>query len=247
MKKNIVIISIILLFGCSNPKPNNLMYEDSSNKFHVIITEYENDKSIDSLYSLNELDDPTSTKEVGYIKNGFRNGTWVYNLDTAIRKIEWGHYKDKDLNFEISTFVNIDTIKHGDMYSKLQFITDSGNINLIVSINGSLKDSLPETNYEQFLRNDVNKVGGQLLDFNILKVRGLFSDVYICNIALQYGDSKKRYFKSVFSYIDKDHFVDVAVSSGRQNDFYANELFDAVLTDFRLNGKKLIIFFFSKA
>jgi len=38
--------------------------------------------------------------------------------------------------------------------------------------------------------------------------------------------------------------VDVAVSSGRQNDFYANELFDAVLTDFRLNGKKLYNLFF---
>lgn len=46
------------------------------------------------------------------------------------------------------------------------------------------------------------------------------------------------YYKA-FSFIDKAHFIEFSVSSSTENNFYADELFNAVLTNFVIDGKRL--------
>lgn len=48
-----------------------------------------------------------------------------------------------------------------------------------------------------------------------------------------------KYIKGFFSFIDKSHFVELSVSSSTENNFYADELFNAVLSNFVIDGKRL--------
>lgn len=230
---------MIFFFACNSSK-KRLQYEDSSNKFYVTIEKSEKDGLVDTLYKFYDFDKPSEMKEVGFYKDGFRNDIWSYNLPTEVKTIKWGNYKDKYLNFETNLFEKADSVKHGDFFTKFLFTTDDmGKIILTISVNGPFKDSLPESNYERITKKEFSIIGATLFNFDTKKLATNANDIYINQITVQMPTNDIKYIKGSFSFIDKDHFVELSVSSSTKNNFYADELFNAVLTNFIIDGQRL--------
>lgn len=229
---------IIFLFACNSSK-KGLEYEDSSNRFYVTTEKSEKNGLVDTLYKFYDFNKPSEMKEVGFYKDGYRNDVWSYNLPTEVKTIKWGYYKDKYLKFETNLFEKVDSVKHGDFFTKFLFSTEMGKIILTISVNGSFKDSLPENNYERITRNEFSMMGATLLNFNTKKLTTNANDIYINEITVRTPTNDVKYIKGSFSFIDKNHFIEFSVSSSTANNFYADELFNAVLTNFVIDGKRL--------
>ena len=217
-----------------------MIYQNSSDKFYVEMQESNKGGLLDSLYTFYDFDKPSQVKEVGFYKEGFRNDLWSYNLSTGIKTIKWAHYKDKYLNFETNLFSGVDSAKYGDFFSKLLLTTEMGKIVLSVSVNGPFKDSLPVNNYERITRNEFYMNGITSVNFKTRILPNKPNDIYINEIAAMIPSSNEtRYMKAAFSFIDKKHFVELSVSSSSENNIYAKILFDAVLTNFVVDGMVL--------
>src|SRR4051812_3868467 len=122
---------LFFLIAC-NSQNKKLIYQDSSNKFYVTIKESKKDRFKDSLFTFYDFNNPSKIKEVGFLKDGFRNDLWNYNLPSSVKTIKWAHYRDKCLNFETNLFAEADSAKYGDSYTKLLFSTDEGQIVLSI-------------------------------------------------------------------------------------------------------------------
>ena len=142
-----------------------MLYQDSSNKFYVTIEQSEKNAITDSLYTFYDFSNTSVVNEVGFYKDGFRNDLWSYNLPAGVKTIKWAHYKDKYLNFETNVFAEADSAKYGDFYTKLLFTTDEGQVVLSISLNGPLKDSIPEKNYERLTKNELAINGIMPIEF----------------------------------------------------------------------------------
>ncbi|HTF29808.1 MAG TPA: hypothetical protein VK625_13235 [Flavitalea sp.] len=236
--RNIFLAFSIFLFACNSGK-KDLQFEDSSNKFYVKMEESKKGVFVDTLYTFYDLNHTTTVKEIGFYKDGFRNDVWSYNLPTEVRTIKWGYYKDKYLNYETNLFEKADSVKHGDFFTNFLFTTSMGKVVLNISVNGAFKDSLPEKNYERITKNEFSMMGAALLMFDKKKLSTNTHDIYINKISVKTPANAIRYIKSCFSFIDKNHFIEFSVSTSNKNDFYANALFDAVLTGFSIDGKRL--------
>jgi hypothetical protein len=97
---------------------------------------------------------------------------------------------------------------------------------LTVTINGSLKDSLPEQNYQRIIIEEFKKSGLTMLSFESKKMIQDNRSIYINEIeALHDSGSKKRFVKSAIGFIDKDHFIDFSVSTpNKGNNFKASQM-----------------------
>jgi len=229
---------LFFLVACNSKK--KLLYQDSSEKYYVTIEKSEKNAVVDSLYTFYDFDNPSEIKEVGFYKDGFRNDFWNYNLPTSVKTIKWGYYKDKYLNFETNMFAEADSTKYGDTFTKLLFTTDEGQVILTISINGPAKDSIPEKNYERILKEDFRLSEIIPMEFCTKKIINKPNDIYINYITAKIiSKNETRYLKQGFSFIDKNHFVEFGVSCGTKDNFYANILFNAVLTNFSIDGKWL--------
>lgn len=226
-----------LLSACTSKKT---FYQDSSNKFYVTIEKTENNGDIDSLFTFYNFDNLSEVKKVGFYKDGFRNDLWHYNLPTGVKTIKWGHYKDKYLNFETNIFSHADSAKYGEFFTKLLFTTDEGPLALTISVNGPLKDSLPEKNYERVMRNEFKTVGLTPIRFSTRKINNKPNDIFVSHVAVEMAETNEvKYSKAAYSFINKNCFIEFSVVSGNENNSYADILFDAVLTNFYIDGKWL--------
>jgi len=237
MKKCIGGITIFII-AC-NSSEKNLIYEDSTNKFYVKTEESKKGALVDTLYKFYDINKPSEIKETGFYKDGFQNDLWSYNLPKEVKTIKWGYYKDKYLNFETNLFQEVDSIKHGGFFSNFLFNTESGKIVLTVSINGPFKDSLPARNYERITKQEFFEMGATPLSFTTETLTYAAAHIYINQIAVKTSANAIKYIKGCFGFIDKQEFVEISVSSSVENNFYADELFNAVLTHFVINGKHL--------
>lgn len=230
---------LFFLIAC-NSKNKQLVYQDSSDKFYVTIEKVTKNGKTDSLLTFHDFDNPSQIKEAGFYKAGFRNDVWSYNLPTEVKTIKWAYHKDKNLNFETNVFDYADSAKYGDFFTKLLFTTEIGKIVLTVSVNGPFKDSLPENNYARITKNEFYKTGITPISFNTRKIANKPNDIYLNEITAKIdATNEKRYMKSAFSFVDKNHFIEFGVSSGTKNNIYADILFNAVLTNFNIDGKWL--------
>lgn len=244
MKITYLIAIVISLTGCVQDK--SLFYQDSSSKYIVKIKEsFDNGVKEDSLYIFNESTKGFKVREFGFYKNGFRNGIWSYNIEMGTATIDWGRYFDKNLHFETTTFLKIDSIKHAYNFSKIEFIVNSEKINLTITINGSVKDSIAKVSYLNVVKKDLIKVGAVLLSPKNYHLINKSRIVYVYKFLVKRKDGQYRYIKSAYTYLNKD-FIEFSVVSNKNNSFYANELFDAVLTDFKYKNKSLYNPYFSK-
>ena len=237
MKQYILPLIVLLICSC-NSGAKRVEYIDSTDKYYLTIEKSEMDGIIDSLYTFYDFYNPTIVKQVGFYLNGFRNDVWSYDFDDSVKECTWAHYRDKFLFFETSIFNVVDTIKHADFYTKFLFTTDIGKITLSISINGPLKDSLPEKNYERFAINEFNSLGAHMSFFNISKLSNSPNNIFITKIIAKTATNNIRYITGLYSFIDKDHFIEFSVGSDKENR-YSDILFNAVLTDFVIDGKHL--------
>lgn len=222
-----------------NSKTNLLKYQDSTQKYYIQVQLSQHLASEDSLLTFYDFKNPSDVKEVGFIKDGFRNGLWVYNLPSGVKKITWGDYKNKDLDLETNLFERADTIKYGNSFVRFLYKTDMGDLILNIFINGSLKDSLPETNYRPITERQFSKLGIETRSFKTFKIDYTPNDIYVSDIgAMEISNSKAKILKTAFSFIDKNTFVEFSVISSREN-VYREILFNAVLTNLFVNGKRL--------
>jgi hypothetical protein len=238
MKKKYLFYFVIVLVAC-NSKTHLSKYQDSTDKYFVQVQLSQHLASEDSLLTFYDLKNPSDAKEVGFIKDGFRNGMWVYNLPSGVKKITWGDYKNKDLALETNLFEKADTMKYGNSFVRFLYKTDMGDLVLSIFINGSLKDSFPETNYRQITEREFSKLGIETLSFKTFKIDYTPNNIYVSDIeAMEKSNNKTKILKTAFSFIDKNTFVEFSVISSREN-VYREILFNAVLTNLFVNGKRL--------
>jgi len=238
MGKKYLFYFVIVLVAC-NSKKNLLKYQDSTNKYYVQVQISKHLASEDSILTFYDFKDSSDVKEVGFIKDGFRNGMWIYNLSSGVKKITWGDYKNKDLDLETNLFEKADTIKYGNSFVRFLYKTDMGDLILNIFINGSLKDSVPETNYRQITERQFFKLGIKTLSFKTFRIGYTPNDIYVSDIeAMEISNNKTKILKTAYSFIDKNTFVELSVVSSREN-VYRKILFNAVLTNLFVNGKRL--------
>lgn len=238
MKIRISILFIIVtLISCDRNK--KLEYKDSTNMYYVRLKESIKDEIKDTLAIFYDFNNPAIVKQVGFYKDGFRNGYWDYNLKDSMIRIKWGHYKDKYLGFETNMFASADSTKFGDFFTKFLFSTTSGKIILSISINSQIKDSLFKKSYEQMSKNEFDNLGVSVLRYQTSEIRSsLNNKIFISDIIIQLANNERKYIRLAHGFLSKD-FIEFSVGSSNKNDFYANTLFNAVLTNFYLNGKRL--------
>lgn len=239
MKTKFWLILLLFTIACNSSK-KGLEYEDSSNRFYVTTEKSEKNGLVDTLYKFYDFNDPSTVREIGFYKDGFRNDLWNYNLPTEVKTIKWAYYKDKYLNFETNLFAHADSLKYDGFSPKFLFTTETGKVILSISVNADIKDSLPEKNYERITKNGFYSSGITPIVYNTRELFNKPNEIYIHDIEVIINASnEKKYIKSAFSFIDKKHFIEFSVSSSTENNFYANILFDAVLTNFVIDGKRL--------
>lgn len=238
MKKPYLIYTVIILVAC-NSKNKLLKYQDSSNKYFVQVQPSQNTYSKDSLLTFYDINNSTDVKEVGFIKDGFRNGMWGYNFAAGTKKITWGHYKNKNLGFETNLFERADSVKYGDSFVRFLFSTDAGNVILNVFINGALKDSTPEVNYKRITEREFLNLGIETVSFKTYKINYKPNEIYISEIeAKDISSNQLKFLKTGFSFVDQNTFVEFSVISSKEN-AYRDILFNAVFTNFFINGERL--------
>jgi hypothetical protein len=212
---------------------------DASNKYYLTM-EKPGGKESDTLYVLYDFGEPSKVKETGFLKDGFRNDIWTYNITPEGKAIKWAHYKDKNLNFETNVFSYIDTIKYSDFFTNFLFKTNNDRVTLNVAINSFIKDSLPQINYKRITEDEFAKIGVETISFRSRKMVNGHNEIYLNEIKGKIVKTNKiRIIKNAFCFLDENHFVDYSVIYSNENNVDADILFNAVLTNFFINGKRL--------
>jgi hypothetical protein len=237
MKEKILFVFLnTLIWSCSSEK-ERLVYMDALDKYYLRI-EKAGEGVGDAIYVLYDFAEPSKMKETGIISNGFRNDLWTYNINAEAKTIKWGHYKDKYLGFETNVFSYIDSVKYGDSFTKFLFKTNNDRLILNVAINSFLKDSLPQTNYKRITEDEFTRIGMEVIYFNSRKILNHQNEIYLNEIKVRIIETNEiRIIKNAFSFLDKDHFIDFSVSSS-ENNIDAHILFNAVFTNFFIDGKR---------
>ena len=192
----------------------------------------------DSLLIFYDIKNPSVVKMVGFDKNGFRNGPWSYNLENGIDTISWAHYKDKYLGFETNVFAFTDSVKYGKWYTKFLYKLKNENLILSISINGPLKDSLPEINYNKLTEKEITDQGIKIISFDTKKISNGNKNIYINTSIFKKENGTFITIVGAHGLIDASQFVELSVSSDNGKTFRFTELFNAVFANFYLNRKR---------
>jgi len=237
MRKKIICLFVItVLTGCY-PKEKKIVYEDLSNKY-LITKEATSISQTDTLFTFYDFKNPTKVKMVGFSKNGFRNGSWSYNLKNDIDTIKWGHYKDKYLGFETNVFAFTDSVKYGKWFTKFLYKLKNEKLILSISINGPLKDSLPEVNYDRITKAEITGTGVKIVSFDTRKVINSNRNIYLNTGVFKNANGSTINIYAAHGFIDPDYFVELSVSSENGTSLRFEELFNAVLSNFYIRGKR---------
>jgi len=232
----VIVIFCFALFGCF--KAPRFNYQDSNNHYLLEIKESNNEGLIDTLYLLRDFDEKSTIREVGFYKNGFRNGRWNYNSEREVITIDWALYEDTLLHFRTSTFPKIDSIKRGENYTRMEFLVNKERINLTIKINRSTKGSMPATNYKELVDKELKNIGHTLVFFETDTFSNSKNAIYINRMKVRVRDGTYKYVKSCVAFLERD-YLEFSVVTPRKEDFFADRLFDAVLTDLEYGGSKI--------
>jgi hypothetical protein len=237
MKEKIIIVFLLVLVGACKSDDARSVYMDSSGKYYLSM---EKSSGGDTLYMLYDGVEPTKVKAFGFVKDDLRNDVWTYNLDQEEKTIKWGHFKDKNLGFETNVFAHIDSVTYGDFFTKFLFKTNDDKIILNVAINSFFKDSLPQINYKRLTENEFAQIGFEPSSFKSRKMVNGHNEIYLNEIKGKFIKTNEvKIIKNAFCFLDESHFVDYSVIYSKENNVDAAILFNAVLTNFFLNGKRL--------
>ena len=214
-----------------------MIYEDGSNKYYISKEATSGNKT-DSLLTFYDIKTPSLLKMVGFEKNGFRNGIWNYNLKNGIDTITWAHYKDKYLGFETNIFTFTDSVKYGKWFTKFLYKIKNETLILSISINGPLKDSLPNIKYDELSKKEIIQRGVEIISFETKKISNENKNIYINSGVFKTKVGKSIYIEGAHGFIDSTHFVELSVSSENGKTFHFTELFNAVFANFYIDGKR---------
>lgn len=234
------ILAIIVLFSnCTSHQKCDFTY--ASPAISYCATGRLKNGSEDGKFIFWRLGNSDNFEQAGFYFDRLRNDDWFYRINDNLVTIKWGAYKDSSLHFETNVFSNTDTLKRGDSYTKFQFKTDEGPIQLTIGINLPMKDSFPEENYERITRNELASIGYELLDIKKKFIGHDSSNIYINDLVIKNkkgSDGHLFYLKNAFARLGKG-FVDLSVKYDNPNNYKGAILFEGVLTNFFLNGERL--------
>ena len=203
--------------------------------------EMDPDNKETSRFTFWDLTDNKELDQAGFYVNGLRNSSWTYIVNGAPVQIDWGAYEDKNLHFKTNLFANADSTKYGDFYTTLQYKTDKGKVNITITINSPLKDSFPEKNYRLLAERQFASINCDILEMNQKRFGNKDLHIYAFDIALRkknLPDTGVYYLKTAFGRIGND-YIEFAVSYHNRDNYYAAILFEGVLTNFYLSGRRL--------
>jgi hypothetical protein len=236
----IAISLIMVIWSCNNPDKERLVYMDASDKYYVRTEKNGEGSDSNTLYVLYDFAEPSKIKAAGFLKDSFRNGIWNYNIEPDVKTIRWGYYKDNFLDFETNVFARIDNIQHGDFFTKFLFEINNDRVILNVSINGPFKDSLPQIIYKRITEDDLTKIGVQAISFQSRKIVNGHNEIYLSEIkGKTVITDDTRIIRNAFCFLDENHFIEYSVTYSNENNVDATILFNAVLTNFFIDGKRL--------
>lgn len=230
---------IFYLISCKQKKKCDLIYQDSIDIYCAsgeIRNGLENGRFV---FTQEENND--SFQEAGFYLDGVRNDLWVYRIKDELSKVKWANYEDKNLNFKTNLFSEIDSIKRGSYFTKFQINSAQGKLILTVSINGSMKDSFPEKNYNVIIKNEFSQLGYDVLECSKKIISDRMNKIYVNDVVVKSKNTPKEsfvYLKNAFGWIRSD-FVDFTVSYTTKDNSRAHILFEGILTNFYLNKQRL--------
>ncbi|MEO7212909.1 hypothetical protein [Mucilaginibacter sp.] len=224
----------ILAFFCACKK--QLSHYKEIDRDYYVSAEVSNSKdgSLDTLYTFLDPKNLSTALKVGFYKNGFMNGTWTYNDNTGIKEIKWAHYYDKHLKFETNVFPFVDSVKYKNNVSKFLFKKGEGSIILSVSLNGPIKDSLPQKKYDIIAKNELLLIGAKVKFYNSKDISNEGRKLHLVNSMIILPNGKIRYIYAMFTYTIGGEFIEISCNSNIDNLFYAKELFYAAVTNFKI-------------
>jgi hypothetical protein len=237
MKNLLVVVLMFVIMGCNNKKH---LYNELDRRYYIKYDISDNREELDTLYTFYKFDDPSKVSKIGFIKDGFMNSTWTYNQEKEIKEIVWAHYHDENLKFETNLFDSIDTLKQGDYFSKFRFLKNGAPIILSISINGPIRDSLPQINYDRITKNSLQSLGIKIKSYNSMLIKSSNSNLHLVNSAVIIPNGETKHVRAAYGYLDAQTFIEISVNSSAANDFMATELFYAATVNFSINKKFLV-------
>ena len=172
---------------CCTKKKQQFIYEDSSGIYTVTAEKVH----ADTLYTFYDRA-KREIRQVGIYKNSIRNGPWAYVTDSSSYSITWALYQDKYLGYSTNLLYESDSTIYGGWYTKSVCPTPGGPLNIIVGINGALKDSFPEKNYKRFLESDTKGKNFTIVSFKRTNLYDSEGQVFINKGEIKNNETAKR-------------------------------------------------------
>ncbi|WP_133054003.1 hypothetical protein [Niastella yeongjuensis] len=207
--KGLFILSIV---SCNLSKEGKI-YQDFSNKYHVEIKKNDNGVTIDSTYTLFDFNEPSKVNQYGFMKDGFRNGLWSYNMSSTGQVLKWGHYKDSVLNFETNLISEIDSIKNVGVFTKILYRMPDDTIIVSIGVNTPFKDSLAHNNFQTLQKAEFSKMGVAPVYFQTKKVTNGDNEIYYSDVKINIPTTKQiKFITDAYCFLDEDLFVEITLS-----------------------------------
>ena len=90
------------------------------------------------------------------------------------------------------------------------------------------------------MEEDFAKIGVVINYFQTKKITNNSKDIYVSEIkAYKPSTNKTRFEKDAYCFLDKNNFVEISIGYSNERNIDADILFNAVLTSFFINGKRL--------
>lgn len=235
----IFIIAQIVFFISCESECKRFQYPNQSLCYNLDITE--SNGVVDTLCEIYDSVEEKILVEVGYIKDGVRNGIWDYNYKNDIQKIEWAVHNDKYLNFKTNMLAYVDSIEYGPNYTKFKIKAKEANLRLSVFINNQIKDSLSEKKYLELFQKEFIALGYKVMNSTSGELMDQTNRIYTNYLSVEHLKNKneKLFMKNACGFINNNDLIEVSIVSNRPFSFLANTLFNSVLTSFYYKGNRL--------
>jgi len=239
MHKCSFVLLILALAGCKDPHHCDFLYHNTE-KIFCANGEIDDDHKEKGRFVYWNGNDKKDFEQAGFYLNGLRNQAWTYAFDGEVKQITWAAYEDKNLHFRTNLFAKADSTKYGDFFTMFQYTTDRGKLNITIAVNGPAKDSSLETNYPLIARREFASINIEIMEMRPGHLNNNGHTVYMYELVLRknnLSDTGLYYQKTAFGRIGSD-FIEFTVNARNKDNFYAPILFEGVLTNLYLQGKR---------
>jgi hypothetical protein len=234
-----VFIPVLLIFSCQDPKPpcQNRYYDGTMAA--CANGKYVNGKEQGTFIFL-DTTGKGSFLATGEYKDGFRTGLWSYDDKGTLRQATWTYYKDEHHGFETNLFSEADSLINTAYSSLFKISVDKPrDLQLLVTINGTTKDSILKYSYQSYNEKELKEAGFQMKNFVLDSISDGTNKIYLYSFSLHTSEKTDIVHGAYSTFGEKNTFVEIAVAYSENISFHANKLLSSVITNFYYQGERL--------